>query len=403
MLLAAAIAANSATLQLVVAASVITFVQVTGSSRLLGLGPALFLLASALSSMPAGRLMDRVGRVPVLAGGFVIGAIGSAVTGLGAYISSGLLVVPGFMLIGTAAATAQLARAAAGDMYPPAHRARGIAFVMFGAIFGAILGPTVFGPLFKDRELTPRVLSMGWFAGAGMMLVALTIVLFIRPDPKTIAEALERDAAPTDAPARPMVAASLGEMLRRPGVLAAMMAGVFSFAVMVAMMNLTGYIVVGHRHHSQDVVFPIIGAHVVGMYLLLPIVGTLIDRVGRGRARVAGLTLIAAATGGLGIAEGVVPIAVMLFVLGLGWNLAFVAATTQLADLAAPWERGKLLGFHDFVAALTGAAFVLLGGSVLDGFGVTALALGGALVALAPTMFMVVSERAARTADATSA
>jgi len=87
--------------------------------------------------------------------------------------------------------------------------------------------------------------------------------------------------------------------------------------------------------------------------------------------------------------ESVVPIAILLFFLGLGWNVSFVAATTQLANLAAPAERGKLLGFNDLVASLTGATFVLLGGYVLDDFGVTALALGVAVVALAPIVFIL--------------
>ena len=33
-------------------------------------------------------------------------------------------------------------------MYPPERRARGISYVLFGSVFGAILGPAVFGPLF---------------------------------------------------------------------------------------------------------------------------------------------------------------------------------------------------------------------------------------------------------------
>src|SRR5258708_15962474 len=47
-LLASAVAVNSATLQLVSAVSAITFALVTGATSLLGLGPALFLVSSAL-------------------------------------------------------------------------------------------------------------------------------------------------------------------------------------------------------------------------------------------------------------------------------------------------------------------------------------------------------------------
>ena len=38
-------------------------------------------------------------------------------------------------------------------MYPPERRARGISFVLFGAVFGAILGPAVFSPLFAGQDL----------------------------------------------------------------------------------------------------------------------------------------------------------------------------------------------------------------------------------------------------------
>jgi MFS family permease len=391
MLLAAAIAVNSVTLQLVSAVSAITFALVTGVSSLLGLGPALFLLSSAATSFPAGRLMDRVGRVPVLAAGFLLGAIGATLTSLGIRFASGWIAIPGLVLIGAAGATAQLARAAAGDMYPPARRARGISYVMFGAVAGAIIGPFVFaGGVFRRSGMSLDSLPVAWLTGAGMLLVALVLVINIRPDPKRIAEALEFASAG---------AASSGEftplrqLIARPGVIPAMLAGIVSYSIMVSVMNLTGYIVVQHHHHPPQVIFPIIGAHVLGMFLLMPAVGWIADRVGRPRTILSGLLLIAASTAGLMWFESVVPIAILLFALGLGWNFSFVAATTQLADLAAPWERGKLLGFNDLVASLTGATFVLLGGYVLSDFGVTAMALSAALIPLLPVIVMVSARR----------
>ena len=60
-----------------------------------------------------------------------------------------------------------LSRLAGGDMYPPERRAHGIALVLFGAVFGAILGPAVFGPLFSDKELEPSAFVGPWLAAAG--------------------------------------------------------------------------------------------------------------------------------------------------------------------------------------------------------------------------------------------
>ena len=109
--------------------------------------------------------------------------------------------------------------------------------------------------------------------------------------------------------------------------------------------------------------FPIIGAHVFGMYALVLFVGPLIDRIGRMTSLWSGLVLMGASCIGLDVVrERRRHAAILLFGLGLGWNLSFVAATAQLADRAAPSERGKLLGFNDLISALTGAALALLGG-----------------------------------------
>src|SRR5262249_61658890 len=88
-------AVNSAVLQLVAAVSSLTFVLVTGVRGLLGLGPAIFLTASALTSMPAGRMMDRFGRKPVMSAGFLVGAAGCALTALATRTDSTLAVIGG--------------------------------------------------------------------------------------------------------------------------------------------------------------------------------------------------------------------------------------------------------------------------------------------------------------------
>jgi predicted MFS family arabinose efflux permease len=220
-----------------------------------------------------------------------------------------------------------------------------------------------------------------------MALVAAGIAPFVRPDPKEIAESLGGESAAHE-PAAP-----LSEILRRPGVVAALLAAVASFSVMVSVMNLTGYVVVEHHHHTQQDVFPIIGAHVLGMYALVLFLGPLIDRIGHGTALWSGLMLMAVSCIGITWFESVVGSAVLLFGLGLGWSLSFVAATAQLADRAAPAERGKLLGFNDQISALTGAALALLGGYALDSLGVAALAIGATVLVLLPLIRLLRRDR----------
>jgi MFS family permease len=383
-LLAATMAVNSAVLQLVAAVSSLTFVLVTGVRGLVGLGPAIFLTASALTAVPAGRMMDRFGRTPVMSVGFALGAAGCALTALATRIDSTLAVIAGFGLIGAASAVSLLIRTAAGDMYPPARRARGISYVLFGSVFGAILGPTVFSPMFAGKDVSIDSLTVPWLAAGGISLVALAIVQFVRPDPKQIAELItpRADSGPV------VPAAPLREIVRRPGVIPAMLAALASFGVMVSVMNLTGYVVVEHHHHHQDSVFPIIGAHVFGMYALVLVIGAVIDRVGRAPALEVGLVVMALSTIGLLWAASVFATAVLLLGLGIGWNISFVAATAQMADRTSPAERGKLLGFNDQLAAFLGAGLALLGGYALDAIGVAALAIGATVIVAAPILLI---------------
>src|SRR5215213_4106204 len=313
LILATTMAVYSAVLQLVAAVSSITFVLVTGVRGLLGLGPAIFLVASAVTAVPAGRMMDRVGRRPVVAAGFLFATAGCGLTALATNIDSTPILILGFLLTGAASGIALLIRTAAGDMYPPERRARGISYVLFGSVFGAILGPAVFGPLFAGREVEASALTVPWLAAGAMSLGALGLVLAVRPDPKRIAELIAGD---DPGGPRPPVA-PLREIIVRPGVRPAMLTALASFGVMVSVMNLSGYVVVEHHHHSQDSVFPIIGAHVLGMYALVLFTGALIDRIGRPPALVAGLAVMAASTIGLLWIASVFATAVLLFGLGV--------------------------------------------------------------------------------------
>jgi MFS family permease len=388
MLLSASMATLYGMTQLSVAVATITFVAVTGFEGLVGLGPAIFLGTAALAAFPAGRAMDRFGRVPVLAGGFALGILGCLLTGLGTSLLSVVAVVGGFVLIGTSIGTVMLSRAAAADMYPPERRGRGIALVLFGAVFGALLGPLVFIPLFANDEAAGGRLMTPWLVAAGFMAAGLVLTLNVRPDPKYIGALLvgRSEEGKFRSPEWP---APLTQILRRPGIVAALLAAVASFAVMVAMMSLVGYVLVGHGHH-QGAIFPVISAHFIGMFGLVFVVGNIIDRMGRLRALLGGLVLLGfSALSVVWAVESVAATAAALFGIGLGWNFSYVAATAELADRTVPVERGKILGFTDLCSGLLGAALALLGGLILSAVGLIGLGVVGIAVAVAPTVWIL--------------
>lgn len=388
-LLAATLTSLSGMVQLAVAVGTVTLVLVTGIEGILGLGPAIFLTAGALAALPAGRLMDRYGRVPVLAGGCLSGIAGCLTTSLGCALDTAALVIPGFALVGIAQGTILLARAAAADMYPPARRARGISYVLFGALFGAALGPLVFRPLFAGKDLDTDALVVPWIAAAAIMVVGLVLVLCVRPDPRTIAQRLHFDAGGSDFEE----AAPLSEILRRPGVLTALVAAVASFAGMVSVMNLAGYLVIDHGHHQADV-FTVISLHIVGMYALVLVIGQLVDSVGRRPCQVAGLLLMGMSTLALAWFESVFWMSASLFLLGLGWNISYVAAVAELADRALTAERGKLIGLTDQLSSFTGAALVLLGGAAYSEFGTEALGLAATAFVTLPAVWILLRSAA---------
>jgi MFS family permease len=389
-LLSAALAANSAMLQLSAAVASLTLVLVLDIEGLLGLGPAIVLASGAVAALPAGRSMDRFGRIPVLVAGYGLGVAGCGLAGLGSALGSAPLVLLGLFGVGAASGVALLARTAAGDMYPPERRARGIALVLFGAVFGAILGPLVFSPLISGENLDGDSLAPLWLAAGAFMVVGLALVSAVRPDPQRIARLMGYDFSEQGSLGTP-----LRELLARPGVIPALIAAQASFAVMVAVMTLTGAVVVDHHGHEGHHVFPIIGAHVVGMYALVIVVGDVIDRLGRTPSLAGGLLVMAVSVISLLWIESVVATAVALFGLGLGWNFSFVAATAELADSTSAAERGRLLGFNDLLSGATGAGLALLGGLALDVLGVAALAIGAAVLVTLPAAWILRSGRPA--------
>jgi MFS family permease len=391
-LLALCLVTLSGVLQLATAVATITLVLVTGIESILGLGPAIFLTAGALAALPAGRLMDRYGRVPVIAGGFVAGTIGCVLTALGCVVDSAPLVIAGFLGVGGMNGAVLLSRTAVADMYPEARKARAISYVLFGALFGAALGPLVFRPLFAGKDLELDTLVVPWFAAAAMCLVGLIVALAIRPDPRSVALELEREGLAAGAATSSAAAEPLSRILRRPGVPAAVVAAVASLAVMASVMNLTGYIVVGH-HHEQADVFTVISLHIVGMFGLVLVVGQLVDRVGRHRALIAGLIVMATSTVLLAWVVAIPSTSLSLFLLGLGWNVSYVAASAELVTYARPVERGRLVGFTDTIAGLMAAALALLGGLAYTQWGVVAIAVGATVAVLAPALYLSLARR----------
>ena len=100
---------------------------------------------------------------------------------------------------------------------------------------------------------------------------------------------------------------------------------------------------------SPDQATETIRWHVLGMYVPSFFTGSLIARFGRQTMALIGMALLTAcgiiALSGISILH----FSAALIALGLGWNFAYISATTMVTDCHTPEERGKTQAFNDLV------------------------------------------------------
>jgi MFS family permease len=394
-LLGACLAVTWSIVQLHTALGAVALAVLLGQPALGGLSPALFLASWAAASLPMGRYMDAHGRAPGLRIGFGVALVGATLAFSGTSARQPAVFLIGVALVGAGVGALNLARAGAADMYPPERRARGISLVLVGAALGAILGPLAFAPLLSGVREDIAGLAAPWLIAAGLLAGGVALTYAIRIDPVRIAE-LGRSGADANAsvgrPSRP-----LSEILRAGSVRSAVAAAVVAQAIMASAMGVVGLILVRHGHDLAAVSLTL-SAHFLGMFGLVLVVGQVVDRMGRVRAEVLGLLILGAGVLGLIGEVHLEAVAPAMFAIGVGWNLAFVAATALLADATEPAERARLLGLSDLLGVGLGALGSALGAGVLGVVGVAPLAVAGALLAVLPAALIARRPASARTA-----
>lgn len=396
-LLAACLTISWAVIQLQSSLTVVTIAELAGKA-VAGIGSSIFLASSAVASVVVGRLMDVRGRRFGLRLGFVIGAAGAAITYAGTRGGSVWLFLLGIATIGVAAGSIGLARVAAADLHPPETRARGISLVLMGSAFGAILGPLVFGPLLTGVHADLGAMATPWLVAIVLLLIGLGLVAAIRIEPSRIRLGGASDAEPTStsrvedggpdgAPARP-----LREILGTASIRVTVLTVVVAQVVMTTSMGVVSLVMVDHGHDLAAVSISL-SVHFLGMYGLVLVVGQVVDRIGHRRSLALGLIVEIVGAGALLLGADMLTILPAMFLVGLGWNVAFVASTTMLADATAPRERARVIGLADALA--TGAAAVgsLVATEALASIGLTPLVVGAIALALVPLPLVALERR----------
>jgi MFS family permease len=362
-----------------------------GSAAWAGAATAAYQAGSALVAYVWGLSMDRLGRRDTLAVGILVGAFGAALAWRAVSVHTLVAFLVGVSFMGMANSALQLGRFVAAEVNPPGSRGRAISHVVVGGTVGGVLGPFLVGPAGATAtRLGFDELSGPYATSAAIFAVVVGIVLVgLRPEPAEVARHVAEAHAATSPVAADTDRRPLAEILRQPGARLAVAALVFGQAVMVALMVITSVHMKGH-HHELSGIATVISSHIFGMYAFSIVSGRLADRWGRRPVITCGAATLVVSCLAAPLSPRLVPLSAALFLLGLGWNLCYVAGSALLSDQLRPSERATTQGFNDTLIGVASAAGALASGVVFDAVGYAVM---GALAAAASLVPLVMAWR----------
>jgi len=353
--------------------------QVTGSASLSGIPNTMGTIGSAAGAATLSALSFKIGRRRTFTIGFALAMVGSLLAAASVGIGSLPVLLIAMAVLGFGRSVSQLARFAAGDLRQPERRASAISLIVWASTIGAVAGPLLLGPTSTMASLAgfDQLIGPIMVGVIGFALAAALMFTGLRPEPLTLSVALESEHSGESS--------RLREILAIPTVRLAIIALMTSQFVMVLIMTMTPIHIRGNDGDLGTVGI-VMMAHTLGMFAIAPITGRLIDSHGPRRIImvavavlvVASLIAIAAPTANTAV------LVVGLFLLGVGWNFGFVAASTELQTGLPMADRLKIQGIADSVTWISGGLGAAISGVIVGVSSYVALGIVGAVFALAP-------------------
>ncbi len=341
--------------------TLVTFGGIVGTH--IAPAPALATLPLSMSvlglagmSLPAALLMQRIGRKRAFIGSAFVAAMAALLCAWAVAHESFVLFCFAGLLIGSNMAFVQQYRFAAIEYAEPADSGRAVSTVMIGTLIAAFVGPTL-GGLTSDLGEWPQYTSS--FLSLSVLCVIAAAILASLPAGQS------RTVTPTTNAGR-----SIRELLRDPRFGLAVLAGLSSYAVMSFIMTATPLSMHVHDGFSTAETTTVITAHLLGMYLPSLATPWFVARLGVRGMMLAGvginvLCVVVCAF----VGHQFVHYFAALLLLGVGWNLLFVGATTLLASTYTQEERFRAQGFNDFAVFGSQAFVSLSAGAAIETMG----------------------------------
>ncbi len=316
---------------------------------------SIMVISVAATAIPATVLMRKVGRKP----GFALASLCSVASVLlAAYalnVSSFSIFIAAAGLFGINMAFTQQYRFAAAESVSAAYAPRAISFVLLGAIGGALVGPE----LVKYGQFFFPTVQYAGTLGALAVLYLLQATLFFALVP------MRGDDSDSHLKAQRTV----GEIIRQPVFLVAVLGGASAYGVMTLIMTATPLSMHIIDGYSLEETAGIIRSHVLAMYVPSLFSGFLIEKLGTVRMMsIGGLALMVASLIGIQ-GHTYMHYWYALIVLGVGWNFLYVGGTTMLTLTYSMNERFKAQAVNEFTVFGTSATASLLAGTVIHLYG----------------------------------
>ena len=375
-LLAGAMLASTAYL-LVLSVTPLLSRQYLPDSSWIGFPNAALILGVAAGTPLLTWLFSRRGRPFSLGLGLTVSGFAALVLALSAWREGGFLVHFGAsLLLGCGYAAYHLTRYTAALLVPASRRGRAIGLVVWVAVAGGLTAPIVLG--WVERIVSPgggQAFALTYLVAAGLYILAGALFLGSRA---LRAQRSLRMRRPGAAGGEERTLPEAPNAKR--GLALAVVSLVTAQAGMMVLMTMAPLQMMGGGGSLSDL-GAMMGAHNLGMFALSPVVGILCDRfgerpiiaVGGGTLVLAGL--LAAFGPGSGVALGIA-----LYLTGLGWCLAFVAASTLLSEGPDGPAKVRRQGLADALNWLIAGVACVASGFLMTRFGFGAVALASVIL-----------------------
>ena len=293
--------------------------EVSSNPYLIGFPNAVGVAGAVIGTQMFDRMSQKFSRNKALSNTFLVGSLGGLVQISSLIIDSFYLLLIGAFILGIGQSAALQTRYVASFVASESFKATALSLAVWFSVFGSIFGPRLVGEYSAVFEnWLGSDLIVGYFiATFGMFLAGLSVLLFSQKD-STLNKKLVIEKS-----------LKLSELDSTARLLTKIL--VLNHFVMVLIMSATPL-------HVKDIgetiklVGTIISYHTLGMFLLSPILGKLVDKYGSKLFAVIGsLILILSCVVSL-FNTNILFLKIGLYLLGLGWNFTYIAISSAISN-----------------------------------------------------------------------